>query len=187
MHSSQHKPATVAVTKMETRGRALDNILSRIYALREARRRGGKAAAAASLVAFFYLAVVFRQGRRPEVVCRRNGHNVRILRVLARVIDHPYYPSWLTPNAHVNCMLGFAKRGPKVNKTREFVRAWGELFAVRKVDERGTRYVPLPLRIAVVSYYTHGYVFLLWYSYVSLRSCGVLCHSALCSGATCLL
>lgn len=150
MHSSQRKSATAAVAKMETRGRALDNILSRIYALREARRRGGKAAAAASLVAFFYLAAVFRQGRRPEVVCRRNGHNVRILRVLARVIGHPYYPSWLTPNAHINCMLGFAKRGPKVNKTREFVRAWGELFAVRRVDERGTRCVPL--RIAVVSY-----------------------------------
>lgn len=74
--------------------------------------------------------MVFRQGRRPEVVCRRNGHNVRVLRVLASVIDHPYYPSWLTPNAHINCMLGFVKRGPKVNKTRELVRAWGEFFAV---------------------------------------------------------
>ena len=130
VHSRRRKAVTVAVTKMETRGRALDNVLSRIYALREARRRGGKAAAAASLVAFFYLAVVFRQGRRPEVVCRRNGHNVRILRALASVIDYPYYPSWLTPNAHVNCMLGFVKRGPKVNKTRELVRAWGKLFAV---------------------------------------------------------
>lgn len=130
MHSGDRAAATVAGAKMETRGRALEYILPRIHALKEARRRGGKAAAAASLVAFFYLAVVFRQGRRPEVVCRRNGHNVRVLSVLANVIDHPYYPSWLTPNAHINCMLGFVKRGPKVNKTRELVRAWGEFFAV---------------------------------------------------------
>lgn len=107
--------------------RALDRILSRVRALAEARRTGGKAkAAAASAVALFYLAVVFRQGRRPVLYCQRNGHNVRILRALSGLVDRPYYPSWLTPNAHVNCLLGYAKRGITLSKTRELVRCWGE-------------------------------------------------------------
>lgn len=106
---------------------ALDRVLSRVRALAEARRTGGKAkAAAASAVAMFYLAVVFKQGRRPAVRCQRNGHNVRVLRALSGLIDRPYYPSWLTPNAHVNCLLGYAKRGITVSKTRELVRCWGE-------------------------------------------------------------
>ncbi|CAB1110822.1 unnamed protein product [Ectocarpus sp. CCAP 1310/34] len=88
---------------------ALDRILSRVRALTNARRTGRKEkAAAASVVALVYLAVVFRQGK---LVCRRSGHNVRVLRALAGVVDRPYYPSWLTPNAHVNCLLGYAKRG----------------------------------------------------------------------------
>lgn len=106
----------------------LDRILSQVLALINARRTGGKEkAAAASVVALVYLAVVFRQGKRPVLVCRRSGHNVRVLRALAGVIDRPYYPSWLTPNAHVNCLLGYAKRGITVSKTRELIRCWGEL------------------------------------------------------------
>lgn len=110
---------------------ALDSLLSRLRALAAARRtnnraRAAAAAAAASAVAAFYLAAVFRQGRRPELVCKRNGHNVRVLRALAGLIDRPYFPSWLTPNAHVNCLLGYAKRGGTIGKTRELVRCWGE-------------------------------------------------------------
>lgn len=120
---------------------ALDRILSQLRALVEARRRGGKAnaAAAASAVAVFYLALVFRQGRRPKLVCRRSGHNVRVLRALAGLIDRPYYPSWLTPNAHVNCLLGYAKGGMTVSRTRELVRCWGKHAAcgvVRHVRAR---------------------------------------------------
>lgn len=118
---------------------ALDRILSHLRALTEARRRaaaagGGvkgtaaaaAAAAAASAVAALYLAAVFRQGRRPALVCKKDGHNVRLLRALAGLVDRPYYPSWLTPNAHVNCLLGYAKGGIAVSKTRELVRCWGE-------------------------------------------------------------
>ncbi|CAN0076202.1 unnamed protein product [Ectocarpus sp. 12 AP-2014] len=111
---------------------ALDRILSQVRALGNARRTGGKEkAAAASVVALVYLAVVFRQGKRPKLVCRRSGHNVRVLRALAGVVDRPYYPSWLTPNAHVNCLLGYAKRGITVSKTRELIRCWdGGTFAM---------------------------------------------------------
>lgn len=116
---------------------ALDRLLSQLRSLVSARRRttGGSnntaravaAAATASAVAAFYLAAVFRQGRRPEVLCKRNGHNVRVLRALAGLVDRPYFPSWLTPNGHVNCLLGYAKRGIAVSKTRELVRCWGKL------------------------------------------------------------
>ncbi|CAB1107995.1 unnamed protein product [Ectocarpus sp. CCAP 1310/34] len=100
---------------------ALNRILSRVRALTNARRTGGKEkAAAASLVALVYLSVVFRQRTRPKLVCRR--HNMRVLRALAGVVDRPYYPSWLTPNAHMNCLLGYAKRGITVSKTRELIR-----------------------------------------------------------------
>lgn len=117
---------------------ALDRILSQLRALADARRRaaaaagGGPkgtaaaAAAAASAVAALYLAAVLRQGRRPALVCKKDGHNVRLLRALAGLVDRPYYPSWLTPNAHVNCLLGYAKGGIAVSKTRELVRCWGE-------------------------------------------------------------
>lgn len=110
---------------------ALDRLLSQLRDLVSARRTNNKAraaaaAAAASAVAAFYLAAVFRQGRRPELVCKRNGHNLRVLRALAGLIDRPYFPSWLTPNAHVNCLLGYAKRGITVSKTRELIRCWGE-------------------------------------------------------------
>lgn len=102
------------------------HLLERVSALTLARRRGGKEAAAASLVALFYVSIVLRQARRPKVTCRRTVHNVRMLNALASVIDKPYYPSWLTPNAHVNCALGFFKRGPRLSKTRELVRTWGK-------------------------------------------------------------
>eukprot|EP00903_Cladosiphon_okamuranus_P020035 g18403.t1 len=115
---------------------ALDRLLSQLRALVSARRTSNKtraaaAAATASAVAAFYLAAVFRQGRRPELVCKRNGHNVRVLRALAGLIDRPYFPSWLTPNTHFNCLLGYAKRGITVSKTRELVRCWdGGNFAM---------------------------------------------------------
>lgn len=121
---------------MTTRSLPLERILARISALTRARRKGGKVAAASSVVAIFYLTVVFRQGRRPEVTCRRNGHNVRVLRALAEVVDRPYYPSWLTPNAHVNNLLGFLKKGPRVPKTRELVRTWGTYGST---EDRQTR------------------------------------------------
>lgn len=105
----------------------LDYLLKRVSVLTRARRHGGKAAAAASLVALFYLSVVLRQGRRPTITYRRTSHNLRMLRALAAVIDRPYYPSWLTPSGHINSALGFFKRGPRVAKTRELVRTWGEL------------------------------------------------------------
>lgn len=111
---------------MSIHARMLDHIMERIRYLTLAKRHGGKKAAAASLVAVFYIAMILKQGRRPEVVCRRNDHNIRVLRVLAAVIDQPYYPSWLTPNSHVNGLLGFAKTGPKVAKTRELLRTWGK-------------------------------------------------------------
>ena len=112
--------------RMLLHARALEHIIERVRALNLARRRGGKEAAAASLLAMFYVAVVLRQGRRPDIVCRRNGHNVRVLRALAAIIDRPYYPSWLTPNGHVNCLLGFAKIGPRMARTRELVQTWGK-------------------------------------------------------------
>lgn len=119
---------------------ALDRLLSQLRALASARRatnnaRAAAAAAAASAVAAFYLAAVFRQGQRPKLVCKRNGHNVRVLRALVGLVDRPYFPSWLTPNAHVNCLLGYAKKGITVSKTRELVRCWGELMA-RKSSRR---------------------------------------------------
>lgn len=112
---------------------ALERLLSQLRVLASAKRASNKtraaaASAVASAVAAFYLAAVLRQGRRPEVLCKRNGHNVRVLRALAGLVDRPYFPSWLTPNAHVNCLLGYAKRGITVSKTRELVRCWGEFF-----------------------------------------------------------
>lgn len=101
-------------------------ILARVNALTRARRQGGKVAAAASILALFYVTAVLRQGRRPAVTCRLTSHNVRLLKALAELMERPYYPSWLTPNAHVNCALGFFKGGPKLGKTRELVRTWGE-------------------------------------------------------------
>lgn len=114
------------IIMMHNRRKLLEKILAQLQALNRASQKGGKAATAASLVAVFYLTVVFRQGRRPEVTCRRNSHNTRVLRALGEVIERPYFPSWLTPNAHVNCLLGFVKRGPRMGKTRELIRAWGE-------------------------------------------------------------
>lgn len=113
----------------------LDYLLKRVSALRLERRRGGKAAVAASLLALFYVGAVLKQAKRPVVTCRRTSQNLRMLRALAAVIDRPYYPSWLTPNGHVNCALGFLKRGPRLRKSREIIRTWGEFPYFQKVHQ----------------------------------------------------
>ena len=143
LNNCQHSTTVVGrglPERMAIHAKIMDHIMERIRSLTLARRRGGKQAAAASLVAVFYLVMILRQGRRPEVVCRRNGHNIRVLRVLAAVIDRPYYPSWLTPNSHVNGLLGFAKTGPKVAKTRELLRTWGKQLRFERYSIYCKRY-----------------------------------------------
>ncbi|CAM9223846.1 unnamed protein product [Discosporangium mesarthrocarpum] len=131
----------------------LTELVRRLKRLREISRCGGKRASAVSFVVLIYVFTWFRQRGQPQVVCRHTERNLRLIRSLAGVLDRPYLPSWLTPNGHINCFLGYAKSGPRQPTTREVVRTWdGGNFALdwRNRDEGEPELSPLAPTVLVI-------------------------------------
>jgi hypothetical protein len=66
---------------------------------------------------------------KAEVRRMRTTRNERIVGALQLFLSRKYTPSVFTPNAHLNSGLGYVKVAPRLTKTRELVRTWGEFDA----------------------------------------------------------
>jgi hypothetical protein len=79
-----------------------------------------------ALIVLGWLLAWIRGISKAEVRRMRTTRNERIIAALQTFLSRKYTPSVFTPNAHLNSGLGYVKAAPRLTKTRELVRTWGE-------------------------------------------------------------